>query len=293
MPELPEVETVRRDLNKVLSGLKIKSISVLAPKMVSPGAATFKKRLQGLKITRLDRRGKLLIVVLDTPDLFLLLHLKMTGQLIYVSPKTIVAGGHSDQPTIVHAPVLGPLPNKHTRVIFTFNDGSHLFFNDLRKFGYLKLASTKELDQIIAKNYGPEPLDKNFKVDDFSEKLKKSQRSIKAVLLDQKVVAGLGNIYVDEALFRSGILPHRPASSLKPAESQRLYEAIPPLLRESIEQRGTTFRNYVDSRGQRGNFSSWLEVYGRGGEKCVKCRHILVKDKVAGRGTVYCPKCQK
>ncbi len=293
MPELPEVETVRRDLNKVLTGLKIKDITIEAPKMVSPGAITFKKRLLGQEIVKLERRGKLIIVVLGTPDLFLLLHLKMTGQLIYVSSKKIVAGGHNEQPLSQVALAISSLPNKHTRVFFTFNDGSRLFFNDLRKFGYLKLASQKELDQVIAKNYGPEPLSKDFKQENFSQQLKKRQRNIKAVLLDQKIVAGLGNIYVDEALFRSGILPDRSASSLKPAEVKRLYEAIPPLLRQSLKYRGTTFRNYVDSRGQKGNFSAHLEVYGRGGEKCLKCGHILIKDKVAARGTVYCPKCQK
>jgi len=289
MPELPEVETVRRDLAKVLLGKKITALKVFAPTTVKPSAATFIKKLKGLSFADLNRRGKLLIFELNQPDLFLLIHLKMTGQLIYLSPKTAITGGHS----FSQEERSRSFPNQHTRVSLTFEDGGRLFFNDLRKFGYLRLVDTKTLEQIIANNYGPEPLDKSFTQKGLSLNLKKSQRSVKAVLLDQKIIAGLGNIYVDESLFAAGIRPIRTANSLKPVEVSQLFKAIPRILKKSLRYRGTTFRNYLDSSGQKGNFSEKLQVYGRGGQKCYQCGNTIEKIRVAGRGTHYCPQCQK
>ena len=289
MPELPEVETVRRDLLKVLLGQKITALKIFSASIVKTAPATFSKKLKGATITALKRRGKLLIIELDRPNLFLLVHLKMTGQLIYLSPAALITGGH----TFSGAERKREFPNRHTRVSFTFADGSHLFFNDLRKFAYLKLVDKEALDKIIASNYGPEPLDKNFSHDLFAASLKKSSRSIKAVLLDQKVIAGLGNIYVDEALFAAGILPDRVSKSLKPAEVSKLFKVIPEILKKSLKYRGTTFRNYLDGRGRSGNFSKQLQVYGRDGEKCYHCQETLKKIRLAGRGTHYCPKCQK
>jgi formamidopyrimidine-DNA glycosylase len=289
MPELPEVETVRRDLVKFLTGKKIIALKVFSLNTVKTPSTTFSKKLKGATITALKRRGKLLIIELDRPNLFLLIHLKMTGQLIYLSPTVVITGGH----TFSEAERKREFPNRHTRVSFTFADGGQLFFNDLRKFGYLKLVDKKSLNEIIANNYGPEPLDKNFSHDLFAASLKKSSRSIKAVLLDQKVIAGLGNIYVDEALFAAGILPDRISKSLKPAEISRLFKAIPEILKKSLKYRGTTFRNYLDGSGRSGNFSKQLQVYGRGGEKCYRCQETLKKIRLAGRGTHYCPKCQK
>lgn len=291
MPELPEVETIRRDLD-VLIGQKISALDILDAKTASPSAAFLKRALMGKKLLKIERRGKLLIFVFSA-DQFLLIHLKMTGQLIFQSKKRRIAGGHSLAEGSFEKAVGGKLPNKYTRAIFSFSDGGQLFFNDLRKFGYLKLVNAQELKNILAKNYGPEPLTPEFSLARFQEIIKNRKTKIKAVLLNQKLIAGLGNIYVDEALFAAGIRPTRLASSLKKEELEKLYKAINRLIKKALEYRGTTFSNYVDSRGKKGNFSRFLKVYGRQKEACLVCKTKIVKVKLAGRGTTYCPHCQK
>jgi len=293
MPELPEVETVRRDLAANLLGKKIKKVTVLNPGTVGKNPDDFIKSLSGSFFVSVSRRGKLLIFKLKKTDAYLLVHLKMTGQLIYLSDKSTVSGGHSLSSHSFEKAVGGELPNKYTRVIITFADKSTLFFNDLRKFGYMKLANQTELDAFILKNYGPEPLDKNFVLADFITGLKKRHRNIKSVLLDQKIVAGLGNIYVDEVLFAAGVRPMRLASEITKPEATKIYQEIIKILTLAISHRGTTFSNYVDSQGKRGNFSTMLKVYGRAKEKCFKCSSAIIKTKIAGRGTHYCPHCQK
>lgn len=290
MPELPEVETVRRDL-EVLVGQTLKNLKIITPKTASHPAAFFKAALLGKRVKEIGRRGKLLIVSFVSGEQ-LLIHLKMTGQLIYEAPGRKIAGGHSERPGSYEEAVGGPLPNHHTRAILEFSRG-RLFFNDLRRFGYLKLVTQEELTLIIAKNYGPEPLEKEFSLAYLSASLKRRKRNIKAVLLDQKVIAGLGNIYVDESLFAAGILPGRLAPSLKPQEIAKLHQAINRIIKQAINFRGTTFSDYVDSRGRRGNFSQKLMVYGRGQKSCLVCGRPLIKSKLAGRGTHYCPNCQK
>ena len=293
MPELPEVETVRQDLKAHLLNKKIKNVTVLNLKTVSGSPEDFIKTLQGTFFVDILRRGKLLIFKLKKTDSFLLTHLKMTGQLIYLFGNEVSAGGHSLSSHSYDKAVGGELPNKYTRIIITFADKSRLFFNDLRKFGYMKIVNQKELDKFIIKNYGPEPLDKDFVLSDFFAKLQRRHRSIKSVLLDQKIVAGLGNIYVDEVLFASGIRPMRLASAVTKNEAKKLHEAIRRILTLSIKHRGTTFSNFVDSKGKRGNFSTMLQVYGRGKEPCFKCSQAIIKTKIAGRGTHYCAHCQK
>jgi formamidopyrimidine-DNA glycosylase len=293
MPELPEVETVRRDLATRLLHKKIKSVAVANAKTVGGQPEEFSKILKGSSFVALERRGKLLIFQLDKKETYLLIHLKMTGQLIYLSASDSVFGGHSLSSGSLAKAVGGPLPNKHTRVTFTFTDKSQLFFNDLRKFGYLKIVSGEQLKTIVAKDYGPEPLTNNFVLSDFADQLKRRRRAIKAVLLDQKVVAGLGNIYTDEVLFAAGVRPQRTAASLTAAEVKQIYQAIKKILPQAIKYRGTTFSDYVDSRGHQGNFSAKLKVYGRGGQPCPQCSRPIIKVKVAGRGTCYCPCCQK
>lgn len=293
MPELPEVETVRRDLVAHLLSKKIKTVTVLNSKTVGASPADFIKVLSGSFFIDISRRGKLLIFKLKKADTYLLVHLKMTGQLIYLSNNSKVSGGHSLSSHSFEKAVGGELPNKYTRVIISFADKSNLFFNDLRKFGYMKIASKQELEIIVAKNYGPEPLDKKFDLKDFATKLKNRRRNIKAVFLDQKVIAGLGNIYVDEILFAAGVRPSRLANKVTDGEIKKIYEAMVKILTLSIKNRGTTFSNYVDSRGKRGNFSSLLKVYGRGKDKCLNCSSAIIKTKIAGRGTHYCPHCQK
>ena len=295
MPELPEVETIRRDLESSLVGCKLISSEILFEKTARNGAAFFENVLVGKTLKNVSRRGKLLILQF-APDIFLLVHLKMTGQLIYIKGNKKIAGGHSislKSENNFLSSVGGTLPNKHTRAIFSFAGGGKLFFNDLRKFGYLKIVDKKELALILENNYGPEPLEVALNFSYLSKILKGRKTKIKALLLDQKLVSGLGNIYVDEALFAAGVLPHRLAGTLNEEEIKKLLKAINSIIKKAILHRGTTFSDYRDSEGKKGNFSKFLQVYGRGKELCKKCGKPLHKAKIAGRGSHYCLNCQK
>jgi len=289
MPELPEVETIRRDLEKKIAGQKIKAIDILAGKSVHNKTSDFLSVLNGNNFSHIERRGKLLMFALDKTGKYsyLLVHLKMTGQLIYRKKAQIVAGGHSQ--TAMDTAV----PNKFTRAIFTFGDGGKLFFNDLRRFGYLKLVSKEEKEKIVKNNFGIEPLTSDYTLEAFSELFKKRKTNIKALLLNQKSISGIGNIYADEACFCAHVLPFRKVNSIKKEEIKKLFQCIEHVLKISIKNRGTTFNNYVDSDGNTGSHINFLNVYGRDGEKCKKCKTIILKKKHAGRGTHYCPKCQR
>ncbi len=298
MPELPEVETIRRDLADSIIGCEIVSVQILSLKTAQNEAAFFVNVLRSHKIEKIERVGKLLILKIkkkvgDKENFYLLVHLKMTGQLILVSGKKKFGGGHSLGGNSFTDSVGGELPNRHTRIIIDFKNGDKIFFNDLRKFGYLKIVDEKELTRIIKVGYGPEPLKSEFSVAYLTQKLKNRKKNIKAFLLDQKMIAGLGNIYVDESLFLAGIKPMRLAGSLKVAEIKKLHQAINTIIKKAIANRGTTFNNYVDSAGKKGNFSRLLKVYGRGKLLCLKCARPLTKIKLAGRGTHYCDFCQK
>ncbi|MBP9856142.1 MAG: DNA-formamidopyrimidine glycosylase [Candidatus Pacebacteria bacterium] len=288
MPELPEVETIRADLDKVITGKKIRDFDVMVAKTVRPQSTKkIKQDLVGAKIVAAKRRAKMLILSLDTKK-HLLAHLKMTGQLIYQPKKgEVIMGGHPQQGGHLN------LPNKYTRAIFTFNDGSKLFFNDLRKFGWLRTASQAELEEIVSK-VGPEPLTNDFTLTYFTGILKRyPNRPIKQTLLDQKLIAGIGNIYADEAAFLSGLLPSRKAGNLKPVEIATLYKNIIGVLKLAIKKKGTSSRNYRRVDGGEGGFVKFLKVYGRGGKPCLTCSTPLSKTKLAGRGTHFCAKCQK
>lgn len=298
MPELPEVETIVRDLAKYLPGKTIKEIKVLNKKtwLAKP------QSVAGSKIKKVWRRGKQIIIDLSS-DKHLVVHLKMTGQLIWTHStsfdlaqdrslragvkKKLVVGGH---------PIMGvgqDLPNKFTRVVFKLSNGGQLFFNDVRKFGYIKLVSDKDLAEISA-GLGLEPLAKGFNDKKLKIALaKKSKAKIKPALLDQTKVAGIGNIYADESLWLAKILPSRTAASLKDEEWAALAKAIVKVLRLSIAHRGTSFSNYRDAQGDSGRFIKKLQVYGRHHEACRRCGHPISKSKLGGRGTHWCAKCQK
>lgn len=292
MPELPEVETIRRDLEKKILNKKITDIKIFAGKTVGGNHHIFSSKIIGNYFVGVDRRGKLLIFRLRSGD-NMLVHLKMTGQLIYEFPRgkeiKFVFGGHqiSREPEFILC-----LPDIHTRVIFTFADRSVLFFNDLRRFGYIKLATHDELEKIEAK-YGLEPLSSHFTYKNFVALLAKKKTNLKAFLMNQEMIAGLGNIYADEVCYCAGVLPWRPINKLKPAEIKKIYSCIPKILRLSLKHRGTTFSNYLDSAGKKGNFLTFLKVYDRDGEKCGRCDAIIKKTRHAGRGTHYCASCQK
>ncbi len=311
MPELPEVETIRQDLCKKIVNKKIVRVEVYSAKSTGNASARFIQTLTGNVITEIDRRGKLMLFRLkDSSDILsaqaaknvnqgvaVLVHLKMTGQLIY-EKKTrtkehgtkieIVAGGHKMSERDINA-----LPNQWTRIAFVFDDGGELFFNDLRLFGYMKLESPERVTKALAQ-FGPEPFGKDFTFEYFSALFKKrANTNLKALLLNQELVAGLGNIYVDETCYCAGVQPMRRVGAVTKVEQKKLFDCIPKILNEALKHRGTTFRNFLDSSGKKGNYTDFLRVYDRDGLPCKKCKTVILKTKVAGRGTHYCPVCQK
>lgn len=291
MPELPEVETIRCDLSAQILGIRIRAVQVLAVKSIGGGSKKFIATLVGSKFQQIDRIGKLLIFKIN-PKSYLLIHLKMTGQLIYRDQRQIILGGHSEPGKGEKRRIIGDLPNKSTRVIISLANNAKLYFNDQRRFGYLRLVDSLALEKIKA-GFGPEPGQSAFNENFLVNLLASRSRNIKALLLDQKQVAGLGNIYADEALFLAGIRPDRPAGSLSLAEIKRLVKSAKELIKLAIKHRGTTFSDYRDASGRQGGFLTRLQVYGRRGQKCYRCGGIITKIKLAGRGTHFCPRCQK
>ncbi|MBV6685385.1 DNA-formamidopyrimidine glycosylase [Bacillus sp. JRC01] len=274
MPELPEVETVRRTLEVLVVGKTIKEVAVSWPKMIKQPSETaqFTDSLKGQEILAMGRRGKFLIFYLN--DVSLVSHLRMEGK---------YALHQKDEPV-----------EKHTHVVFTFMDGTELRYRDVRKFGTMHLFKKgEELLHLPLLQLGPEPFEEAFTTDYLHGRFAGTSRIVKAVLLDQTVMVGLGNIYVDEALFRSGIHPDRKASSLTVDEVGNLHQSIIATLREAVDMGGSTIRSYVNSQGQMGMFQQNLYVYSRNGEACRQCGTPIEKKVSAGRGTHYCPHCQR
>ncbi|MEG6617032.1 bifunctional DNA-formamidopyrimidine glycosylase/DNA-(apurinic or apyrimidinic site) lyase [Peptococcaceae bacterium 1198_IL3148] len=274
MPELPEVETVKRSLEKLIIGLKISDVEVLAPSVVvDHQPESFRAILNGLQVENLQRRGKYLIINLSD-QLTLVIHLRMTGRLVYLTP---------DQP-----------PPKYTHLLFHFDNQSRLAFADMRRFGRINLLPTAELKKLSGlKDLGPEPLTGDFSIDYLHQTLKKRRTKIKPLLLNQTFVAGLGNIYADEALHRAQIHPERLAAELNAEEMARLYQAIVGVLTQGIENRGTSFSDYVDGLGNKGSNQHLLKAYNREGEPCHRCGNLILRKKVGGRSSYYCPQCQQ
>lgn len=284
MPELPEVETIARDLNHELRNKTIIAVKSSDKKVFQLSKADLKNIL-GRKIKSVSRRAKM--IIFDLNGFNLLVHLKMTGQLVYRSKNEIIAGGHPIQNEGKG------LPNKFTRVIINFNDKSVLYFNDVRRFGWIKLAATNEYLK-LSETLGKEPLSPDFTFAYFKQSLShKRNTTIKQGLLDQKYISGIGNIYADEVLFAARIKPTRRVKTLKPAEIKKLWLAMPKILKCAIKHRGTSFNDYVDAKGEAGNFIKYLKVYGRAGEKCKACGGVIKKIKLGGRGTHWCDPCQK
>jgi formamidopyrimidine-DNA glycosylase len=287
MPELPEVETIRIGLSRLLPGLVIKDVEHNWPKSFPNAPADVNQFLVGAEIKHVHRRAKVLIIELSS--LYsLVIHLKMTGQLVYVG-KTRFGAGHPNKDLIAD------LPSKSTRVTIDFTDGSKLFFNDQRKFGWMRLLPTIEVPEIdFFKRVGPEPLEAGFTADIFIERLQRRPRSsIKAAILDQTVLAGVGNIYADESLWGAKIHPAARVSTIPKAKLRALHRAIVDVLSLSIEKGGSTDRNYVDSEGRRGSYLSFANVFRKEGQPCPRCGTTIEKIRVAGRGTHYCPHCQR
>ena len=272
MPELPEVEVIRRELEPLISG-KIFAVPLLhMPSTVEyPEPEEFAEALSGRMVKGVGRKGKYLIINLDRG--IFVVHLRMTGNLIYAGETRAEN-------------------QRFLRLSLPFTDGSVLHFSDMRRFGRVWLVDDDhELQEKVLKRIGPDIFDE-VNCDDFVSLLGKKERSrIKALLLDQGFAAGMGNIYTDECLFRCGLHPRRQVTTLSRSEAVKLYEAIRAVLEEGIEHGGTTFRDYRNARGALGDFQSRLAVYGRKGEPC-HCGTAIEKSVVAGRGTYYCPNCQ-
>ena len=281
MPELPEVETIAGGLNRYLRGKAVAAATADTPKLFPNDPALTAMHLIGSRVESVTRRGKAMLITLSS-GYVLVIHLKMTGQLVFAGK-----GQESSLPE--------PMPGRFTHVIFTFADGSHLYFNDQRKFGWIRLMPATEAAELkFLKEMGPEPLTSAFNAKYLKEKLSRRQSSpIKTALLDQKVVAGVGNIYADESLFLSGILPNRPAAGLKEKEIRVLCANIKKVLRTSIELGGSSRQDYVNAIGQKGDYLDQAYVYGRTGEPCRTCGRPIEKIKLAGRGTHFCRGCQK
>lgn len=288
MPELPEVETIKRGLSKLIIGRQITSINRNNLKSFQGSDGDTRRFLVGAKVQSVHRRAKVLLIDLTT-DYSLMIHLKMTGQLVFVDKDQRFGAGHPTDSLV------GELPDKSTRVSFEFADGSQLFFNDQRKFGWIKLLPTIEVQNVdFMKKVGPEPLADDFTVANFTARFQKRLRSsIKAALLDQTVIAGVGNIYADESLWGAKIHPKRLVESIKPAEFKKLYEEVRAVMNFSIEKGGSTNRNYVNAEGKKGSYMDFAKVFRREGQACPRCGSEIIKIRVAGRGTHICPVCQK
>jgi formamidopyrimidine-DNA glycosylase len=275
MPELPEVESLRQLLAGSVVGRRIVSVTISEPRLRRTLAADLPQRLSGLAIRAVSRRAKYLL--LDLGELTLLVHLGMSGSLTH-------RGTDFDN----------EFNPAHDHVRMALDDGSALVYNDPRRFGLLLAIPTADLDQAVElRGLGPEPLDAGFDARYLAQAARGRQTSIKALLLDQRIVAGIGNIYAAEILFAAGIRPQRRAGRLSRAELARIAAFTPAILRAAIGNGGTTFRNYRDSRGQPGRFAPLLKVYGRAGERCYICGATVLNRIVGQRSSFYCPRCQR
>lgn len=274
MPELPEVETVKRTLQPKLAGLSFEGAEVFLAKVVrTPESFRLDELIAGKKLLKLGRRGKYLLMRLSD-GFSLVVHLRMTGRLTYCGKDTPV--------------------DKHTHVVFNLNNGDQLRFADMRQFGRIWLLPTNSLESLPGfKDLGVEPFDEIFTRDFLKKELRRRHSRIKPLLLDQTFIAGLGNIYTDEALHRARINPERLATTLNAREVAHLYRAIREVLQEGIENRGTTVRDFIDSDGRAGHYQEMLRVYSRENKPCPACGKGIVKKKIGGRSSYFCPACQK
>ncbi len=291
MPELPEVETIKIGLQGLLPDKKITKVSYDHAKSFPNSWEDVQRYMVGATVTNVSRRGKTLSIELDS-GYTLLIHLKMTGQLVFRSNHSSFGAGHPTDSLV------NKLPDKSTRVIINLKqsgDHSTLFFNDQRKFGWIRLMHTPRVqeDSFIQK-LGPEPLETTFSVDKFIAQLQKRiGSSIKAALLDQSIVAGIGNIYADESLWSAKIHPSSKVKEISQADLKNLHKELIRILKLSIVKGGSTDKNYINVEGKKGSYLSFAEVFRREGQPCRRCGSLIVKIRVAGRGTHICPTCQK
>jgi formamidopyrimidine-DNA glycosylase len=273
MPELPEVETVRARLDPALAGRMFTSVEIRDPRLTRPfDSDAVAAALEGERVREVERRGKYLVVGFESGR-SLLIHLRMTGSIRHAAPGTL-----ADDP--------------YRRAVVRLDDGSDLVYRDVRRFGTWLVVEADELEPYLAARLGGEPLARTFTSRRLADRLRHRRAPIKAVLLDQRTLAGMGNIYVDEALWRARIHPLRPANELEPDEVALLTRGIKDALRAGIARQGATLRDYSTPDGRRGRMQETFKVYGRADEPCSRCGTPIEKARVAGRGTWYCPHCQ-
>lgn len=271
MPELPEVETIKRDLSRLIVGKKILEIDTDSPKQVKPSLAVVEKAVVGVTIKKIERRAKMLQIFLSNNQI-LAIHLKLTGRLL-VRKK-------------------GATKDDWQHVVISLSGNQELRFADLRKFGWVKLVEgQRELEKLLSE-FGPEPLD-DLDLETFRKILASTNRPIKIVLMEQKKIAGVGNIYANDALFLAKIDPRRPAKKITEKEAEKLLKAIETVLQAGIKYRGASDQYYLDALGRKGAYQEHFLTYGRDGKKCFDCQGGIKRLKIGGRGTFYCPKCQK
>ncbi len=272
MPELPEVETIVRELREVAEKKTISDSQVLTDSVVWPDAVSFKNKIRGLQIKTISRKGKFLVLELSK-GMMLVIHLRMTGRLMWRLQKG---------------------RDKYIRVIFAFSDGSRLIFSDMRKFGKVWLCSKKYYEKITGiARLGVEPLSDFFGYEEFKNVLANKKGRIKNLLLRQDLIAGIGNIYADEICHMSHVCPTSRIECLKDPKLRDLYHAIRYCLNEGINHCGVSVSDFVGTRGNQGKHQHYLKVYGREGKRCRSCKSLIKKIRVAGRGTYYCPFCQE
>jgi formamidopyrimidine-DNA glycosylase len=273
VPELPEVETVRRRLAPLLEGRTFAGVEIADPRLTRPlDPAEVAAELTGERVALVDRRGKYLIVRFDSGRA-LLVHLRMTGSFLHSPERSLPA-------------------DPHRRAVVTLDDGSDVAYRDVRRFGTWLLLDPEEVDRYVDARVGREPLEEAYRVKHLAERLEGRRAPVKAALLDQRTVAGVGNIYADEALWRARIHPLRPAESLEPDEVKALHKAVRQALQAGIRRQGSTLRDYRLPDGGEGGAQHEFKVYGRTGDPCERCGTPIDKIRVAGRGTWYCPSCQ-
>ncbi len=292
MPELPEVETTVRNLKSSRAsviGARFVDVWTDSPKMVKKpkSFSLFKKKIINKKIQNIWRRGKNIIFTLSE-ELFLLIHQKLTGHLLAGKWERL----NNKWEPIDKNSALNEAVNKYIHFLFWLDNDLMVALSDLRKFAKIEILTKKELDGEL-KNLGVDPLDKNFTFERFKEVLRNKKGKIKQVLMNQKIIAGIGNIYSDEILFRAGISPFRLTNSLSEEELKKIYLAMKKILNLSIRLQGESFADYRLPNGKKGGFDKMIKVYRRKGKKCFRCKGIIQREIIGGRSTYFCPKCQK
>ncbi|OGE38511.1 DNA-formamidopyrimidine glycosylase [Candidatus Daviesbacteria bacterium RIFCSPLOWO2_01_FULL_39_12] len=283
MPELPEVETIKLGLQKKILGLRITKVQVNSPKSFIGNP----NQVEGKKVVDIWRKAKMLGVELSEDQTILLFHLKMSGQLIYEDGGRFI-GGHPTED------MLGKMPNSHTRVIFSFSDGSHLYFNDQRKFGWIRVSNKAQVtSNKLFEKLGPEPLEKSFTWQILKQNLlKHKSMPIKVAIMDQSVVSGVGNIYSNEACFDAKLDPRTKVGDLGDGEFKAIHKGVIKVIKNGIKHGGSTRAHFVDPEGHKGYFLDYAKVYWRDKHPCKVCKTEIKKITLGGRGTYFCPRCQ-